>query len=402
MVNWKRKYIVAILSAIAMGGVASSARAGGDGPIKIGVPFPETGPLGILYQPEKQAVELAVSDVNAKGGILGRKVEVRYADTEGKPDVARKELEKLALEGYNLIFGTMTSGSGLAVAPHLKQWNAVLVSPLSKSPKLIGDSCQSRFFRTDPSDPMETAVVKTWLETRKEKKWATIGIDYAFGHEVTAGFTALAKSLGKEVVSSTYSPMGTNDFAPYIQQIKASGADGVFVIIPGQDAVNFVKQAKQFGLLGAVTMGGVTYNGDASLQVAGNDMIGVWGNIEFSSTMDTPEAKAFVADWKKMYDGALPTDQAGQTYLGITVLLQGIEKAGSDDPAAVAKALSGGTFDTLFGKVVMRAEDHQLMIPTYFGQVQMVDGQPHNVVTLTVPAEKTLPNPDPACKMTMD
>jgi branched-chain amino acid transport system substrate-binding protein len=402
MVSCTRKYIVAALfCAIACGSLGSTASAEGGGPIKIGVPLPQSGPLGILFEVEKQAVELAVAEVNAKGGIIGRKVEVRYADTEGKPDVARKEVEKLALDGYKLIFGTMTSGSGLAVAPHLKQWNAVLVSPFSKSPKLIGDSCQSRFFRTDPSDPMEIATVKAWIETRQEKKWVTIGTDYAFGHDATAGFNAMAKSLDKEVGVSLFPPLGTNDFAPYIQQIKAINPEGVFVIMAGQDAVNFVKQAKQFGLLGTVTMGGLTYNGDTTLKAAGNDMIGAWGNIEYSSTMDTPESKSFVESWRKMY-GSVPSDQSGQAYHGITVLFQAIEKAGSDDPAAVAKALNGGTFNTLFGKAVMRAEDHQLLIPTYFGQVEMVDGIPKNVASLVVPAEKTLPIPDPACKITMD
>jgi branched-chain amino acid transport system substrate-binding protein len=368
-------------------------------PIKVGVPLPQTGPLGILYQAERKAVEFAVAEFNEKGGLNGRKIEVRYVDTEAKPDVARRQVEKLALDGYNLIFGTVTSGEGLAVAPNLKRWNAVLVSSYSKSSKLIGDSCQSRFFRTDPSDPMEIAVTKAWLDTRKEKRWVTIGADYAFGHEVTEGFVQAAKPAGKEVAASVFPPLGTSDYGPYIQQLKNAGPEGVFAILAGQDAINFVRQAKQFGLFDAVSVvGGLTVNADATLGAVGKDAIGIWGNIEYSPAIDTPESKAFVEGWRKMF-GEDPVDQSAEGYVGISVLLQAIKKADSDDPEAVAKALHGGAFTTLFGNAVMRAEDHQLMIPTYFGQVRDVNGKLENVPTLTVPAEVTLPKPDPACKM---
>lgn len=368
-------------------------------PIKIGVPLPQTGPLGILYSAEKKAAEYAVAEVNGRGGIKGRKVEVRYVDTEAKPDVARRQVEKLALEGYNLIWGTVTSGEGLAVAPNLKRWNAVLVSSYSKSSKLIGDSCQPRFFRSDPSDPMEIAVTRAWLDTRKEKKWVTIGADYAFGHDATAGFLEAAKSANKEVSASVFAPLGTNDYGPYVQQLKNAAPEGVFAILAGQDAINFVRQAKQFGLFDAVSVvGGLSYNQDSTLSAVGKDAIGLWGNIEFSPAMDTPESKAFVEGWKKMF-GEEPTDQSGEGYVGISVLLQAIEKAGTDDPETVAKALNGGTFTTLFGNAVMRAEDHQLTVPTYFGQVKDVNGKPENVPVMSVPAEVTLPKPDPACKM---
>jgi branched-chain amino acid transport system substrate-binding protein len=391
------------LSAVAIVGMLSQARAEDKPPIKIGVPLPQTGTWGTLYDQEKDAVEYAVAEVNAKGGIMGRKVEVRYADTEGKPDVARKQLEKLALDGYKLMVGTVGSNEGLAVAPNLARWNAVLVSPYSKSSKLIGDSCQGRFFRTDPSDPMELAAAKEWLKTRPEKKWMTLGLDYAFGHDATAGFVDAAKGLGKEVAGTLFAPVGTNDFAPYIQQIKEAKPDGLFVIESGRDAITFVQQAKEFGLLGTVTMGGITYNSDSTRAVLGKALVGTYGSVEWSPSIDTPESKAFVEGWKKMYDGKTPSDQSGQGYLAMSILLQAIEKAQSDDPAAVAKALNGGVFDTLFGKATMRADDHQLMIPVVIGQIAEDSGGATAVhPATTVAADQALPTPDPACKIKME
>jgi branched-chain amino acid transport system substrate-binding protein len=387
----------------ALPGAIGHALAEDKPPIKIGVPLPETGPFGNLYEQEKNAIEYAVAEVNGKGGILGRKVEVRYADTEGKPDVARKQLEKLALDGYRLMVGTVTSSEGLAVAPSLKRWNAILISPYSKSSKLIGDSCQARFFRTDPSDPMEIAAVKEWLKTRNEKKWVTIGLDYTFGHDATEGFVAAAKELGKDVSATLFAPIGTNDFAPYIQQIKAAKPEGLFVIESGRDAINFVQQAKEFGLLGSVPMGGITYNSDSTQVVLGKDLIGTYGNIEWSPSIDTAKSKSFVEGWKKMYGGKIPSDQSGQGYHAMSVLLQAIEKAQSDNPAQVAKALHGGSFDTLFGAAVMRAADHQLLIPVLIGQVKDNGaGGTELVPELTVTADKSLPTPDPACKIEIE
>jgi branched-chain amino acid transport system substrate-binding protein len=297
-----------------------------------------------------------------------------------------------------LLFGTITSGEGLAIAPNLVRWNALLVSPYSKSSKLIGDSCQSRFFRTDPSDPAEMRATKTWLESRKEMKWATIASDYAFGHDATEGFNKVAASVGKRVAKNFFPAFGTNNYAPYIQQIREAAPDGLFVMLAGRDAINFITQAKQFGLLGTLVMGGLTYNQDATLAAVGKDAIGLWGNIEYSPLIDTSESRAFVAAWKKKY-GDDPIDQEGQGYIGVSTLLQAIEKAASDDPASVAKALSGGTFETLLGKATMRAGDHQLMAPITFGEVEEVNGKARNVPSLVLPPEEVTPPVDPACKM---
>jgi branched-chain amino acid transport system substrate-binding protein len=390
-----------LLSGAILGGLRTVAA--DEQPIRIGVPLPQTGPFGNLYEQEKNAVDYAVTQINSKGGIMGRKIEVRFSDTEGKPDVARKQIEKLALDGYNLLVGTVSSSEGLAVAPNLKRWDAVLVSPFSKSSKLIGDSCQARFFRTAPSDPMVIAGVKEWLKSRQEKKWVTLGLDYAFGHDATAGFVSAAKELDKEVTTTLFAPVGTNDFAPYIQQIKDAKPDGLFVIESGRDAINFVQQAKQFGLLGTLTTGGITYNADSTRAVMGKDLVGTYGNIEFSSAIDTQQTRDFVEGWKKMFSGKEPSDQSGQMFLAFSIMLEAIEQAKSDEPEKVAKALHGGVFDTLFGKVTMRAEDHQLMIPVLMGQVKD-DGQGGTelVPDLIVPAERALPNPDPACKIVID
>jgi branched-chain amino acid transport system substrate-binding protein len=367
-------------------------------PIKVGVGLAETGPMGNLYSQQRQAVEFAVAEFNANGGMGGRKIDVKYVDTEGKPDVSRKQFEKLALEGYKLLFGTQTSAEGLAVVPNLQRWNAVLVSPISKSSKLIGEACQARHFRTDVSDPSELSMVSAWLRSRSETKWITIADDFAYGRDATDGFVKVAKDAGKQIVNSLFPQVGVADYAPYIQQIKDADPEGVFVVLSGRDAINFIVQAKQFGLLNKVVMAGMTYTQDAALSAVGLDAVGLWGTVDYSASIDTEQNKAFVSAWKQAY-GVEPTDVNGQDYIGITILLQAIRRAGTDDPALVAKALSGGSFDTLLGKAIMRAADHQMLLPAYMAVVKAVDGKPHNEPMMTLSADKAAPTVDPACKM---
>ena len=389
--------IAALVAAAQFAAPASHAET--DKPLKIGVPTAMSGPYGVLLNEVKRSVEFAAAQANAKGGVDGHKVLIQYMDTEAKPEAARRQAEKLALDGYNILIGAITSGEGLAMAPMLERWNAVYVNTFAKSTKLTGDSCSPRLFRANQSDPFDMAVVKPWLDTRKEKKWAVIGADVVWGREVSENFEEAAAADGRQVSAPLFSPLGTTDFAPFIQQIKSGQPEGVFVTLSGRDSINFLSQAAQFGLLDKVVMAGVSINLESNLKAVGAAMKGVWGNINYSASIDTPQNRQFVADWAKMYNGDTPTDLEGENYVGMQVILEAVEKAHSVKPADVARALSGGTFDTVFGNVLIRAEDHQMVLPNYFGVVEETNGTLHNIVKLTVAADKATPPADPACKM---
>src|SRR6185369_3645570 len=155
-----------LAAATAIGSGAAIAQSGE--PVRIGLPTALSGPYAGLGAEAKRAVEFAVAEANAKGGVQGRKVELKVLDTEAKPDVARKQAERLALDGYKILVGTIASGEGLAMAPMLDRWDALYVSTINKSNKLTGDSCVPRMFRVNHSDAQDAAVVKPWLATRKE------------------------------------------------------------------------------------------------------------------------------------------------------------------------------------------------------------------------------------------
>jgi branched-chain amino acid transport system substrate-binding protein len=384
----------AALLTLLAGGPALSAES-----LKIGVPTALTGTYAGLGNEVVRAVEFAAAEANAKGGIAGGKVEIKMLDTEAKPDTARKQAEKLALDGYNVLTGTIASGEGLAMAPMLERWNAIYVSTINKSDKLTGDSCVPRLFRVNHQDAQDAAVVRPWLETRKEGKWAILAADVAWGRDSGRSFSEAAKANQRQVVAEIYSPFGSNDYAPFIQQIKTSGAEGLWIALAGRDALNFATQAKQYGLLDNVLVAGVSFVTDSNVRALGDISKGIWGIINYSSTLDSPENKAFVAAWKARYNGDEPANFEGETYLGMQAIFQAVERAGSVEPLAVAKAMSGGTFDTILGKLQVRPEDHQIVAPNYFGYIGEQGGKLRPIITMAIPAEVATPAPTGTCKM---
>ena len=353
-------------------GVAPSGAALAQETLKIGVPTALTGTYAGLGAEAVRAVEFAAAEANAKGGVAGHKVEIKTLDTEAKPEVARKQAEKLALEGYKILTGTIASGEGLAMGPMLARWDALYVSTVNKSDKLTGDSCVPRMFRANHQDAQDAAVVRPWLGNRKETKWAILAADIAWGRDSGRSFVDAAKVNKKDIVAEIYAPFGSNDYAPFIQQIKSSGAEGLWVALAGRDAINFATQAKEFGVLDKMFVAGVSFVTDNNVKTLGDISKGIWGIINYSSTLDTPANRAFVEAWKKKYNGDEPANFEGETYLGMQVIFQAVEKARSVKPADVANALRGGTFETILGKVTLRADDNQMILPALYNALNVV------------------------------
>jgi branched-chain amino acid transport system substrate-binding protein len=391
--------LIASAATIPLIGVAGRASAAKD-PVRVGIPTPLTGTYGDVGNQAKRAVEFAVNEANAAGGVDGREVQVRFLDTEAKPDLARQQAEKLALTGHNLLAATQTSAESLAIAPMLMRWNALYICTIAKANAITGASCSPRAFRVNHPDASDAATVLPWLKTRTETKWAIMSADYAWGHSAGGSFRKAAESIGKTIVSENYAPLGASDYAPYIQRIKDSGAAGMWVALSGGDAINFGRQAHQFGLLDHIVTAGVSFTTDNTVKAMGDFSKGIWAIVNYSSTLDTPANKAFVAAWARRYPGSAPTNFEGETYVGMQVLFQAVSKAGSVAPADLAKAMPGMMFDTVYGRNLMRPEDHQLVVPNYFGRVGERDGVLKPVIEMVVPPDQAVPPPDGSCKLT--
>lgn len=379
--------------------LAGAAIAQQKAPIRIGVATSLTGPYVELGEEVRRAVVYAVKEINAKGGIEGRTVQAEYADTEGNPDVARRTAERLALNGYKLLVGPISSAEGLAVGAQLEKWDALYLATINKSDRLTTDSCNSRMFRANHSDSMDMMVIGPWLKTRPEKDWVIMAADYAWGRDSAGAFTKAAQAAGKTVKGAYFAPLGTKDYAPYIQQLKNQKPQGMWVAIGGRDAVNFGVQADQFGLMKSVFPVSQSFAVPSTIKGMGAVAEGVWGIVNYAVNLDTPQNKAWVAAWTKEHKRE-PANFEAETYVGMQMLFAAIAKAKSDEPMKVAKALEGLSLDnTIYGKVTMRAEDHQLVMPNYIGKVAKVGGELKPVIEMSVDASQAMPPPSPQCKL---
>ena len=366
-------------------------------PIRVGLVTSRSGVFAEQGQEVQRAVQFAIDEANAKGGVDGRKVEVEIGDDESTPEAGRRVAERMARDGYNFLIGPIPSSISLALAPSLERWDAIYFVVASKSDKITGDTCKARVFRTNHSDAMDMAMISEWAKGFQDKTYASLAADYTWGHDSSESFAKAVKAQGKEVKLALYAPLGTKDFAPYIAQLKDANVDAIWVAESGRDAIAFVKQAQEFGLIPKTKLIGHALILNFMINATGKALEGTQGNTGYTPDIDTPRNKAFVAAWRAKFN-RLPTDNEGQAYNGAQVMFEGVRLAKSVKPGDVAKALRGATIDSMYGPVVMRAADNQLLLPTFVARAKVVDGELRPVIEQTFPPSLT-PPPSPLCKM---
>lgn len=395
---FKMKPLQRSLAALALTAVLPLAvLAQGKEPVKVGLVSSKSGVFAQQGEEVIRAVQFAIDEANAKGGVDGRKVEVQIADDEGTPDAGRRVAEKLARDGHNLLIGAIPSSISLALAQNLDRWDAAYFIVASKSDKLTGDTCKPRSFRTNHSDAMDLAMIGEWVKGFKEKSFAVLAADYVWGRDSGESFKKAVEAQGKTVPLSLYVPLGTKDFSPYIAQLKASNVEAIWVAEVGRDAIAFIKQAQEFGLIPAKRLIGHALIQNFMVSATDKALDGTVGTTGYTPEIDFPRNKAFVTAWKARFN-RLPTDNEGQAYNGAQVMFEGVKKAGSVKPADVSKALRGAQLDTIYGSVTMRAQDNQLVLPNYVGRVKTVDGVLRPVIEQRFEPSLT-PAPSPLCKM---
>ena len=382
--------IAAVCAALPVGALAQAKD-----PVRIGLVSSKSGVFAQQGEEVIRAIQFAIEEANAKGGVDGRKVEVQFADDEGTPDAGRRNAEKMARDGYNLLIGPIPSSISLAIAPNLERWDAAFFAVASKSDKITGDTCRPRAFRTNHSDAMDIAMISEWAKEFKEKTYATLAADYVWGRDSAESFAKAVKAQGKEVKLQLWAPVGTKDFSPYIAQLKAANVDAIWVAEVGRDAIAFVKQAQEFDLKTKIIGHSLLIN--FMIDATGKALDGTQGTITYTPDIDNPRNKAFVAAWKAKFN-RLPTDNEGQAYNGAQVIFEGVKKAGSAKPADVSKALRGASIDSIYGQVAMRAADNQLVLPNYVGRAKVVDGVLRPFIEETFPPS-VMPGASPLCKM---
>jgi branched-chain amino acid transport system substrate-binding protein len=347
--------------------------------IKIGFPIPLSGPTAVYGEPVLRGAELAVKQINEKGGVLGRKLELLSRDSKANADEAvRLSRELIIKDSVDFLAGTLTSAEAPAVSTVAKENKIVFVAPTSKSTILTDEKhLHPYIFRVSSNTDVEGLAGATLMARWKDVKTvATIAPDYAYGRDSIAGFIAALKKLRPDIqiVDSQWPKLGEADFTPFITAQMGKKPDAVYASLFAGDFVTFTKEATPRGYFKAINnrlIDGAEIGTTDEAQALGNDypygVIGdaydpvVWAGKE------PPEHKKFMDDLKAFTKAQYPSGWSIVGYQTITALAEGIKKAGSTKSDAVAKAMLGLTFDSPVGKRTLSAKSHETFAPEYWG-----------------------------------
>jgi branched-chain amino acid transport system substrate-binding protein len=373
--------------------------------IKLGVTEPLSGTFKDIGERYLDGVQYAVKEINARGGLLGKKVEVIPIDSELKPDVATRKAQNLILkDGVKFFCGGTGSSVGAAMEQLAEKQNVIMFSYGMAAASMTGAKCSKNFFRTCGNTDQQSYALAELVAKEGYKKVAIIAQDYSFGQEALAAFKKkLAQvSPSAKIVAELYHPAGTKDYGPYVSQIVAAKPDVIFTPNWGNDLTLLLKQGRPMGMKQKVFS--YYINDEITIQALGDDniMIGNKGAEIYALAIPTKKNQEFVAKFFKDR-GYYPTWLRGKAYMAVMFWAEAVKKAGSADVEAVIKAWEGLTYDGPAGLWTMRACDHQTQLP--FWAVEIVknnkffhyafEGNPKMITakSVEVPCEQT------GCKM---
>jgi len=351
--------------------VASSAFA--QDTIKIGVIYDFAGGCHMYSEAGVKGIKIALEEINAKGGILGKKVEAIIRDTEAKTDVAVREVKDLILrEKVNFIIGPCSSGTGLAMQVVHSEYKVLRISAIANTEAQTVDKFSPYFVQVVPNTYMEAVAATRYFQKKvpKAKKFATIGPDYDFGRREEMAFTEEIKKLvpDSEIVYEAWPKLGEKDFTAFITAIMAKKPDAVHGSLFGGDLVSFTKQAAPYGFFEKIPFIAL-YDFPVLLALGADAPEGVYGFGRGCFFMDpNPKMMEFVEKFKKAA-GDYPDGWAVQNYDAVYLLKAAIEKAKTIETEAVIKAIEGMPFEGLRQKFSVRALDHMATVPCYQGTV---------------------------------
>ena len=335
---------------------------------------PISGPFKDIGDRSVWGAQFAVDEINAAGGLLGKKVKLMPEDSQLKPDVAARKATKAILQDEAQFIFQLTSTAVAQALMDVAEKNKVIyVNFGAESDFLTGAKFTKYMFRTCFTTGNRSRAYAEFFKTQPWRKFYIINMDYAFGHAVSDDFKAvMSKEIPDlKIVGEDFHPLATKDFGPYITKILASGAEVIFTGNYGTDLSTLLKQGAQMGIKARYA----TYfmDDDVQLPDIGQAAVGSFVNSTYLPTIDTPQNKAFLQRWHNKFKDTkhpYPAANLGYSYNGAIFLFEAIKKAKSFDAEAVIKTWEGMEFNSLVGKQIMRACDHQILMPGPIGEIQ--------------------------------
>jgi len=372
--------------------------------IKIGFPIPLSGPTAVYGTPILKGAEMAVAEINAKGGVLGRKLELLTRDSKANADEAvRLSRELIIKDNVDFLAGTLTSAEAPAVSTVAKENKIVFLAPSSKSTILTdAQHIHPYIFRVASNTDVEGLAGATEMAQFKDVKTVvTIAPDYAYGRDSIAAFIKALKTLRPDiqVVDSQWPKLGEPDFTPFINAMSSKTPDAVYCSLFAGDFVTFVKQATPLGLFKAINNrlidGGEVGTPDEAQALGADYPYGIIANsydpVIWSGGNEPPEHQKFIADLKAFTKAQYASGWSIMGYEMIYALAEGVKKAGNTKSDDVSKALAGMSFDTPVGKRSFSAQSHETFAPEYWGVMAKDANYPFAIIKNPQPLPTSFP-----------
>lgn len=362
-----RTVILAFASA-ALAGVALATTAfAEDGPIKIGIPVGLSGANSVVAPSVVQSAELAVAEINAAGGVLGRQLALEIADDASGAAGAQKAFDALVFQKeVNAVITMETSAARNAGLPIISKGDI----PYIYTSFYEGKSCNANLFvNAWVPEQQVPPIVDNFIKSQGAKKFFLIGSDYAFGRGMLEFAKAYIEKSGASIVGEGYLPMEGSDWTAIISNLKSSGADAVITSTAGgAPNVTLTKQLRGAGV--TIPYGNLAVD-EGTAKSMGADAAGIFISASYVTSIDSDANKSFLAAMQKKFGAELrtPNDLSVPEYEGIHLYKAAVEKAGSTDTAAVLAALAEVSFVGPRGTVSM-SRQHHAPLTMYLGQVK--------------------------------
>lgn len=340
--------------------------------IRIGVVTPLSGTYAGIGQQVKWGLDLAAAQINAGGGVMGRKLELIYEDEEANPAVAVQKAEKLfQVNKVDFLTGTVNSGSTLAVGQLAERNNRLIATTVSFADSITADKCSPNVFRVNARAGMQSAALADWLaQTKPNANVFYLGPDYEMGRSTVAAFKSAAEAKGSKTVGEVFAPLDNKDYSPFFGQIRAARPAVIYTSVAGNDTVRLLSQMDEFGLNRNVQVVGASGTVTSqNLPAIGKAADGFVTGVGYSTSLDSAENRKFVADFEAATKNQ-PDLYGADSYGVLFFYKAAVEKARSVDTDKLREAMRGIQWPSPQGLKTMRAGDHQAMQDMYAVRVK--------------------------------
>ncbi len=370
----------------ATAGLAAPAivRAASETPFRIGALLSQSGVFAVLGNNIQRGLELGFEQQNWQAG--GRQIEIIREDDEVNPQFGLQKVRKLVGSDHvDVVTGPVGSNVALAIAGFLKTAPTIFICSGAGVNAVTRERRAPNIFRTSTSSWQSNAPTGAWMAKNGATEVAVIASDYSGGHEAVEAFKSAYLAAGGKIAAEIFPPFGSNDFSAYLPQLRATGAPATYAYMTGTDAVRFVQQYDQFGLKTSMKLYGTGFMVEQDALPAEQDAaLGVISGLHYSTALETPENRAFVAAYRAKY-GEFPSCYSEYGYVTALVIANALAaSAGGHDRDSLLTAIGAVNFTAPRGPFRFDPATRNVVQNIYIREVAAIDGRLDNKVLATI------------------